>query len=100
MVTSMTAVWPGVIVTGAKLADGSTDSSHRSLVGLVTAGSNVFMVAVSDMFTYPEGAGPEYGPISSGSPNQTPGCTVPPLGVYEPAALSVLVGGPKRSGSA
>lgn len=95
MVTMMTPLWPGLRVSGVILGtDPEIDSSQISPVSLVTAGSNSFVVAVIDMsFTSPAGAGPAYGPISDGLANQRVGCTVPPLGVYEPAALSVVVGG-------
>src|SRR5579872_1847362 len=97
----MTTVCPGLTVTGAKLpkTEGSSDASQMSPGALVTAGSKAFVVELSDMFTNPPSAGPEYGPISAGMAPQKPGCTVPPPGVYEPAALLGVVGGPKTSGS-
>src|SRR6516165_3720179 len=99
MVTLIRSVCPGPITTGKKISDGLRESSQRSPVALVTAGSKDFVVAVSDIFTNPEGAGCEYGPSSTGWACQMPGVTVPPLGVYDPAALSAPVGGARRSGS-
>ena len=99
MVTLMTSVCPGPITTGKEISDGLPEASQKSPVVLVTAGSNDFVVAVSDIFTNPEGAGREYGPSSTGTASQMPGVTVPPLGVYDPAALSAPIGGARRFGS-
>ena len=102
IVTLMTPVWPGLITTGEKeaaAAVGLIANSQKSPVGLVTAGSKGLAAAVIDMFTNPEGAGPENGPNLAGSATQRPGVTVPPLGVYDPAALSAVIGGARRSGS-
>src|SRR5690242_18558061 len=78
---------------------GSSDACQRSPPGAVTDISNALVVAVRPMLTRPAGAGPEYGPISEGVANHSPCCTVPPVGVYEPAAVLFLLGDPTRSGS-
>src|SRR6516162_4547019 len=97
----MKLVCPGPMTSGEKepKSDGLPETSQKSPVALVTAGSNDFVVAVSDILTNPEGAGRGNGPSSTGTASQTPGVTVPPLGAYDPAALSAPVGSARRSGS-
>ena len=81
IVTSMVAVWPGLMTTGANVAAGLMAASSTSPVDEVTDVSNCLATTVIDELTVPAGAGPEYGPHSVGAANQMPLSMVPPGGL-------------------
>jgi hypothetical protein len=80
-VTSITTVWPGLIMIGENGADGLVASSQRSPVEEVTAGSKAFEVEVMVIVAVPAGAELAYGPHSVGPADQIPAVTVPPGGL-------------------
>ena len=81
IVTLIVTVWPGLTTSGENVVDGSTDVSHASPVGDVTAESNAFVCAVSATVAVPAGAPPTgYGPHSVGPALQPQAGTAPPGG--------------------
>src|ERR1700729_2787675 len=80
IVTLIVTVWPGLTTAGENVVVGSMDVSHASPVSEVTAGSNAFVTADSEIVAVPAGAAAGYGPHSVGPALQPPAGTKPPDG--------------------
>src|SRR5580704_3712753 len=81
IVTLTVTVWPGLTTTGENVVVGSMDVSHASPVSDVTAGSNAFVTADSEIVAVPAAAPlAGYGPHSVGPALQPPAGTAPPGG--------------------